>query len=85
MYNWDEKGFLIGIARTMKRIITKQAYDSGKITGAKQPAGLADRVMRRQISDRQIRGRQGLRLPICGMLLRATFSYKLFSPTNFLL
>jgi hypothetical protein len=27
---------LIGIARTMKRIITKQAYDSGKITVAKQ-------------------------------------------------
>jgi hypothetical protein len=36
MYNWDEKGFLIGIARTLKRIMTKKLYDSGKIKGAKQ-------------------------------------------------
>jgi hypothetical protein len=36
MYNWDEKGFLIGITRTLKRIITKKLYDSGKIKGAKQ-------------------------------------------------
>jgi len=36
IYNWDEKGFLIGIARTLKRIMTKQMYDSGKIKGAAQ-------------------------------------------------
>ena len=36
MYNWDEKGFLIGITRIMKRIMTKEAYDNGKITKAKQ-------------------------------------------------
>ena len=36
MYNWDEKGFLIGQARTLKRIMTKQLYDSGRITAAKQ-------------------------------------------------
>ena len=36
IYNWDEKGFLIGIVRTMKRIMTKEAYNSRKITKAKQ-------------------------------------------------
>jgi DDE superfamily endonuclease len=36
MYNWDEKGFLIGLARTLKRIMTKKMYDSGRITAAKQ-------------------------------------------------
>jgi hypothetical protein len=36
MYNWDEKGFLIGIARTLKRIMTKELYDNRKIKGAAQ-------------------------------------------------
>ena len=36
MYNWDEKGFLIRLARTLKRIMTKKMYDSGRITAAKQ-------------------------------------------------
>jgi hypothetical protein len=33
--NWDEKGFLIGLARTLKRVMTKKIYDSGRITTAK--------------------------------------------------
>jgi len=36
MYNWDEKGFLIGLARTLKRVMTKKMYDSGRITAVKQ-------------------------------------------------
>ena len=36
MYNWDEKGFLIGIASELIRIITKKIYDSKKIKGAAQ-------------------------------------------------
>jgi hypothetical protein len=36
MYNWDEKDFLIALARTLKRIMTKKMYDSGRITTAKQ-------------------------------------------------
>ena len=36
VYNWDEKGFLIGLARTLKRVMTKKMYDSGRITTAKQ-------------------------------------------------
>jgi hypothetical protein len=36
IYNWDEKGFLCGFAHTLKRIMTKEAYDSGRIRGARQ-------------------------------------------------
>jgi hypothetical protein len=36
MYNWDEKGFLIRIARTLKRIITKELYNNRKIKGVAQ-------------------------------------------------
>jgi len=36
MYNWDEKGFLLGLAQKLKRIMTKKMYDSGKIKGAAQ-------------------------------------------------
>jgi hypothetical protein len=36
IYNWYEKGFLIGLARNLQRIMTKKDYDSGKITSAKQ-------------------------------------------------
>jgi len=36
MYNFDEKGFLMGFGRTMKRIMTIQALKSGRITKSKQ-------------------------------------------------
>ena len=36
IYNWDEKGFLIRIIYIIKHIITKEVYDSRKITKAKQ-------------------------------------------------
>jgi hypothetical protein len=36
MYNWDEKGFLIGIMRSMKRIMGKGAWESGRIRQACQ-------------------------------------------------
>ena len=35
-YNWDEKGFLIGYASAIKRIMTLEAYESGRITHALQ-------------------------------------------------
>jgi hypothetical protein len=34
MYNWDEKSFLIGIMRVIKRIMSKEAYKSGRVTQA---------------------------------------------------
>lgn len=34
MYNWDEKGFLIGVMRAMKRIMAKEAYTSGRVKQA---------------------------------------------------
>jgi hypothetical protein len=36
MYNWDEKGFLLGMAQSMKRIMTLDAYRKGLIMGASQ-------------------------------------------------
>lgn len=36
MYNWDEKGFLMGISNVVRRIMTKKEYESGRITSAKQ-------------------------------------------------
>ena len=36
IYNFDEKGFLMGFGRTLKRIMTKQALKSGRITKSKQ-------------------------------------------------
>jgi hypothetical protein len=36
IYNWDEKALLIGLARTLKRIMAKSMYDSGRIRAAKQ-------------------------------------------------
>jgi len=36
IYNFDEKGFLMGLGRTMKRIIVQEALKSGRITKAKQ-------------------------------------------------
>jgi len=29
IYNWDEKGFLIGIANSMKYVMLKEAFKSG--------------------------------------------------------
>lgn len=31
IYNWDEKGFFIGQASSVKRIMTREAYESGRI------------------------------------------------------
>ena len=36
IYNWDKKGFLIGIANVVKQIILKQALKSGRIHFAQQ-------------------------------------------------
>jgi hypothetical protein len=36
IYNWNEKGFLIGLAQSLKRIITKKVYDSGRVTANAQ-------------------------------------------------
>ncbi|PMD46398.1 DDE-domain-containing protein [Hyaloscypha variabilis F] len=36
IYNFDEKGFLIGFGRSLKRIITREALQSGRITKSKQ-------------------------------------------------
>jgi DDE superfamily endonuclease len=35
IYNWDEKGFLIGIANSMKRVMSKEAFKSGRVTNAR--------------------------------------------------
>ena len=36
VYNWDEKGFLIGMASAVKQIMTLEALESGRITHASQ-------------------------------------------------
>jgi hypothetical protein len=36
IYNWDEKGFIIGIAAVTKRIMSKKAHETGRITSASQ-------------------------------------------------
>jgi hypothetical protein len=36
IYNFDEKGFIMGYGRMMKRIMTRAALESGRITKAKQ-------------------------------------------------
>ena len=36
IYNFDEKGFLIGFGCTMKRIMTQEALKSGRIKKSKQ-------------------------------------------------
>jgi hypothetical protein len=36
IYNFDEKGFLMGMGRTMKRIVSQQALKSGRVTKSKQ-------------------------------------------------
>jgi len=36
LYNWDEKGFIIGQSRTAKRVMTWSALEKGRIMGANQ-------------------------------------------------
>ncbi len=36
IYNFDEKGFLMGFGRSLKRIMTRAALESGRITKSKQ-------------------------------------------------
>ena len=36
IYNWDEKGFLIGFGHAVKRIMTREAYEKGRVKAAKQ-------------------------------------------------
>ena len=36
IYNFDEKGFLIGFSRSLKRIMTQEALRSGRVTKSKQ-------------------------------------------------
>ena len=36
IYNWDEKGFVIGQASATKRVMSKEALESGQITHASQ-------------------------------------------------
>jgi hypothetical protein len=35
IYNFDEKGFLIGFGRSLKRVMTQEALRSGRIIKAK--------------------------------------------------
>jgi hypothetical protein len=36
MYNWDKKGFLIKIAKALKRIIFRKVYNNKQIKAIKQ-------------------------------------------------
>jgi hypothetical protein len=36
IYNWDKKGFLIGFAQKLKRIMSWSAYEEGKLTANRQ-------------------------------------------------
>lgn len=36
IYNWDEKGFLLGITNIISRIMTRTALESGRIISASQ-------------------------------------------------
>jgi DDE superfamily endonuclease len=36
IYNWDEKGFIIGHSSATKRILTKKAYKQGRIRNSQQ-------------------------------------------------
>ena len=36
IYNFDEKGFIMGFGRQLKRIMAREALDSGRITKNKQ-------------------------------------------------
>jgi hypothetical protein len=34
VYNWDEKGFLVGLLKTLKRTMSVEAYRSGRVRQA---------------------------------------------------
>ena len=36
IYNWDEKGFIIGLSQTTKRVMSKEVYDSRRVRQAVQ-------------------------------------------------
>ena len=36
IYNFDEKGFLMGLGRSLKRVMTRAALEQGRITKSKQ-------------------------------------------------
>jgi hypothetical protein len=36
MYNWDEKGFILGLAHAVKHVMSLNALKSGRIMGASQ-------------------------------------------------
>src|SRR5580692_11401689 len=36
IYNFDEKGFLMGFGRSLKRIITRAVLESGRVSKSKQ-------------------------------------------------
>jgi hypothetical protein len=36
IYNFNKKGFLIGLGRSLKRVMAREALKSGRITKAKQ-------------------------------------------------
>ena len=36
IYNWDEKGFIIGLLQTTKRVMLKEVYDSRRVRQAVQ-------------------------------------------------
>ena len=36
IYNWDEKGFIIRLSQTTKRVMSKEAYDSRRVRQAVQ-------------------------------------------------
>jgi hypothetical protein len=36
IYNFDKKGFIIGLGRSFKRVITQEALKSGRVTKSKQ-------------------------------------------------
>ena len=36
IYNFDEKGFLIGFGRALKRIMTRAALETGRVSKSKQ-------------------------------------------------
>jgi hypothetical protein len=35
IYNFDEKGFLMGFGRSLKRIMTRAALESGRVSKSK--------------------------------------------------
>ena len=61
IYNWDEKGFIIGQAPKTKRIMTLEAYKSGRIRQAIQDGNREFITLMAYISER----RTVLQLALC--------------------